>query len=73
MLIDSIFYKNFKESIISRNFITDISDHLAEFIITSKILQQEPKKKKIHKRCFKNFNVDLFENKLKNIKLGGTI
>ena len=44
-LID-IFYNNFNESIISGNLIADISDHLAQFISTPKILQQEPKKKK---------------------------
>ena len=44
-LIHNIFYNNFNESIISRNLITDISDHLAQFIITPKILQQEPKKR----------------------------
>ena len=37
-LIDNIFYNNFNESIISGNLITDISDHLAQFIITPKIL-----------------------------------
>ena len=44
-LIDNIFYNNFNESIISGNLITDISDHLAQFIIIPKILQQESKKK----------------------------
>ena len=43
MLIDNISYNNFNKSIISEKLITDISDHLAHFIITPKILQQEPK------------------------------
>ena len=42
-LIDNISYNNFNKSIISEKLITDISDHLAQFIITPKILQQEPK------------------------------
>ena len=67
-LID-IFYNNFNESIISGNLIADISDHLAQFISTPKILQQEPKKKKNYK-CFKNLNGNLFENNLKNINWG---
>ena len=53
MLIDNIFYNNFNESIISGNFITDISDHLAQFITTPKILQQESKKKKISNNFLK--------------------
>ena len=43
MLIDNISYNNFNKSIVSEKLITDISDHLAQFIITPKILQQEPK------------------------------
>ena len=66
-LID-IFYNNFNESIISVNLIADISDHLAQFIIAPKILQQEPKK--IIYKCFKNLNGNLFENNLKNINWG---
>ena len=68
-LID-IFYNNFNESIISGNLIADISDHLAQFISTPKILQQEPKKKKKNYKCFKNLNGNLFENNLKNINWG---
>ena len=68
-LIDNIFHNNFDESIISGNLITDIVDHLAQYIIIPKILQQESKKI-IHKRCFKNFNKDLFEKNLKNINWG---
>ena len=64
-LIDNIFYNNFDDSIISGNIITDISDHLAQFLITPKVLENE-RKKLIYKRCFKNFNEELFENNLKN-------
>ena len=64
-LIDNIFYNNFDDSIISGNIITDISDHLAQFLITPKVLENEPKKL-IYKRCFKNFNEELFKNNLKN-------
>ena len=68
-LIDNIFHNNFDESIISGNLITDILDHLAQYIIIPKILQHESKEI-IHKRCFKNFNEDLFEKNLKNINWG---
>ena len=67
--IDNIFHNNFDESIISGNLITDILDHLAQYIIIPKILQHESKEI-IHKRCFKNFNKDLFEKNLKNINWG---
>ena len=63
-LIDNIFYNNFDDSIISGNIITNISDHLAQFLINPKVLENEPKKL-IYKRCFKNFNEELFENNLK--------
>ena len=45
-LIDNIFYNSFNETIISGNLITDISEHLAQFIITPKISHQESEKKK---------------------------
>ena len=51
--------------------ITDITDHLTQFIITPKILQREPKKN--YKRCFKTFNEYLFENNLKNINSGALL
>ena len=60
LLIDNVFYNNFNESIISGYRISDISDYLAQFIITTKNLQQKTKKKN-HKQCFKNFNENLFE------------
>ena len=40
-LIDNVFYNNFNESIMSGYLISDISDYLAQFIITTKNLQQE--------------------------------
>lgn len=43
MLIDNISYNNSNKLITSEKLITDISDHLAHFIITPKLLQQEPK------------------------------
>ena len=46
LLIDNVFYNNFNESIISGYRISDISDYLAQFIITTKNLQQKTKKKK---------------------------
>ena len=46
LLIDNVFYNNFNESIISGYRISDISDYLAQFIITTKNLQQNKKKKK---------------------------
>ena len=40
-VIDNIFNNNFDESVISGNLITDILDHLSQYIIIPKILQQE--------------------------------
>ena len=62
-LIDKIFFNEINEAAISRNLITDISDHHAQFLITSKILKNDPNKVTL-RRSYKNFNNDLLKNKL---------
>ena len=62
-LIDNIFFNETNEAAISRNLITDISDHHAQFLITPKILGNDPNKVTL-RRSFKNFNNELFKNDL---------
>ena len=52
-LTGDIFFNEINEAAISGNLITDISDHHAQFLITSKILENNP-----------NFNNELFKNNL---------
>ena len=42
-LTDNIYFKEINEAPISRNLFTDISDHHAQFLITPKILGNDPK------------------------------
>ena len=62
-LIDNIFFNEINEAAISRNLITDIPDHHAQFLITSKILKNDPNKVTL-RRSYKNFNNELFKNNL---------
>ena len=66
-LIDNIFLNDINEVITSGNLITNISDHLVQFLITSNVLKNKPNKL-ILKRCFKKFNEDLFVNDLQKTK-----
>ena len=66
-LIDNIFFSDINEVITSLNFITDISDHLVQFLIALNVLENKPNKF-IHKRCFKKFNKDLFANDIQKTK-----
>ena len=43
-LIDNIFFIEVKEAALSENLVTDISDHHAQFLITAKILENDPNK-----------------------------
>ena len=54
--------------ITSGNLITDISDHLVQFLITPKVLENEPNIM-INKRCFKKVNEGLFANYFQNTGL----
>ena len=43
-LIDNIFFIEVKEGALSEKLVTDISDHHAQFLITPKILENDPNK-----------------------------
>ena len=60
ILIDNIFFNEIDEATISGNLVTDISDHHAQFLITPKILKNDPNKVTI-RRSYKNFNNELFK------------
>ena len=60
ILIDNIFFNEIDEATIPGNLVTDISDHHAQFLITPKILKNDPNKVTI-RRSYKNFNNELFK------------
>ena len=62
-LIDSIIFNENNEVAIFGNLVTDISDHYAQFLITCKILENDPNKVTL-RRSYKNFNKELFKNNL---------
>ena len=62
-LIDNIFFNEINEAALSGNLVTDISDHHAQFLITPKILENNPNKVTL-RRSYKNFNNELFKNHL---------
>ena len=62
-LIDNIFFNEINEAAIYGNLIIDISDHHAQFLITPKILENDPNKVTL-RRFYKNFNNGLFKNDL---------
>ena len=64
-LIDNIYHNNLKENTYSRNLATDISDHLAQFLLipTDKTIECLPKQ--IFMRGYKNFDKENFETELK--------
>ena len=66
-MIGNIFFNDINEAITSGHLITDISDHLVQFLITPNVLENK-QNKMIHKRCFENFNESLFANDLKKTK-----
>ena len=62
-LIDNIFFNEINEAALPRNLVTDISGHHAQFLITLKILENNPNKVKL-RRSYKNFNNELCRNDL---------
>ena len=62
-MTDNIFFNEINEAAISGNLITDISDHHAQFLVTPKILGNDPNKVTL-RRSYKNFNNELFKNDL---------
>ena len=59
-LIDNILFNKVNDTAISENLIIDISDHHAQFLITPNILDNETNKMTF-RRCFKNFESELFK------------
>ena len=47
------------------NLVTEISDHHVQFLITTKILENDPNKVML-RRSYKNVNNELFKNDLLN-------
>ena len=62
-LIDNIFFNEINEAAISGNLTTNISDHHAQFLITPKILGNNPNKVTL-RRSYKNLNNELFKSDL---------
>ena len=62
-LIDDIVFNEINKAAISGNLVTDKPDQHAEFLMTPKILENDPNKVKL-RRSYKNFNNDLFKNDL---------
>ena len=62
-LIDNTFFNEVNEAALSGNLVTDILDHHAQFLITHKILENNPNKVTL-RRSYKNFNNELFKNDL---------
>ena len=55
-LIDNIFFNKINEAAISGNLVTDILDHHARFLITPRILENDPNKVTL-RRSFKNLTM----------------
>ena len=66
-LIDNILHNGINANTISGNITTDISDHLAQFLITSYQVHIETKPKKILTRSFKSFVQDNFKYDLQSV------
>ena len=66
-LTDSIFTTGNTEDIISRNILTTISDHLAQFILYPIEQFKCDNRMDIYKRSFKNFKPQDFQRDLENI------
>ena len=62
-LIDNIFLNEINEAALSGNLVTDIWDHYAQFLIASKILENDPNKVTL-RRFYENFNNELLKNDL---------
>ena len=62
-LIDNIFFSEINKAALPANLVTDISDHHAQFLITPKILENNPNKATL-RRTYKNFNNELFKKDL---------
>ena len=65
--IDNTFHCNMNENAISGNMTTDISDYLAQFLITPTLGKIKMKPKKILTKNFKKFSHENFKNVLRQI------
>ena len=66
-LIDNIFSTDSPEELISRNIITSISDHLAQFLIFPTEKTKGSKKKEIYEKNFKSLTGNELIEDLKSI------
>ena len=66
-LINNIFTTDANKETLSGNIITNISDHLAQFLSFTVKKSHHKTKKEIYKQNYKNFNADLFLSDLGNI------
>ena len=64
--IDNILHNDINANTISGNITTDISDHLAQYLITSYQVHSETKPKKILTKSFKSFVQDNFKYDLQS-------
>ena len=65
-LIDNIFFNSLEHLTLSGNIVSDISDHLPNFLI-NKISELPNNNLKLFKRNYSNFNAELFEADVSNI------
>ena len=65
-LIDNIFFNSLDFNCISGNLISDISDHLPNFLIFNK-LNIKSKKQKIYRRDYSKFNKDQFLEEVRSV------
>ena len=63
-LIDNRFKKNIEDGLISRNIISTISDHFAQFLL-QKDIKIDKSKPNLLQNNFKNFNQALFDFELR--------
>ena len=66
-LIDNIFSTDSPEELISRNIITSISDHLAQFLIFPTEKTKGSRKKEIYEKSFKSLTGNELIENLKSI------
>ena len=69
-LLDNILHNGINGNTVFRNVTTNISAHLAQFLITSYQVHSETKPKKILTRTSKSFVQDNFKHDLRNIDWG---
>jgi hypothetical protein len=66
-LIDNIFFNSLEHLTLSGNIVSDISDHLPNFLIINKISELPNNNLRLFKRNYSNFNDELLEADVSNI------